>query len=110
MWSPVGSHVQCDLFYGHLWDFMYSGTCLMWSPVGSHVQCDLFYGHLWDFMYSGTCLMWSPVGPHVQWDLSNMVTCGTSFPTGLNTIWPYYSIKVEIIICISMTDTRIFWS
>ena len=24
--------------------------------------------------------MWSPMGSHVQWDLSNVVTCGTSFP------------------------------
>ena len=38
----------------------------------------VYCGHLWDLMYSGTCLMWSPVGPHVQWNLSTVVTYGTS--------------------------------
>ena len=61
MWSPMGPHVQWSLSTV----VTYGTSCTM-EPV----QC----GHLWDLMYSGTCLMWSPVGPYVQWNLSNVVT------------------------------------
>ena len=65
MWSPVGPLVQWNLS-----NVVTCGTSCTVEPVQ--------YGHLWDLMYSGTCLMWSPIGPHVQWNLSNVVTCGTS--------------------------------
>ena len=51
-------------------------------------------------MYSGTCLMWSPVGPHVQWNLSNVVTCGTSFP------WVDWTVGCTMKIAMCVTSVR----